>query len=155
MYGIFAIGYRVPHNPNTSSGGASQVVGDALWAAATAYAVGAFVDGRNGYYYRAQSIAGTGTSAGVIPAFPTVIGQTVIDNAGANQITWVCAGINLQYARNNAHYNGGAVVAGGGNGNKAGHPVLYPVRVGRFMRLLSTDGAKLYPAPQPQLIAIP
>ncbi len=62
------------------------------WAAATAYAAGTVVLSlatKTGYAYRAKSIAGTGTSAAVTePTWPTVIGGTVTDNPGANQIVW-------------------------------------------------------------------
>lgn len=62
------------------------------WAAATAYGVGVFrrPTTANGFRYEVTAIAGTGTSAGAEPTWPTTIGSTVIDNAGANQITWTC-----------------------------------------------------------------
>jgi hypothetical protein len=62
------------------------------WAAATAYAVGTFRRpiASNGFRYEVTAVAGTGTSAGVEPVWPTVVGATVIDNPGANQITWTC-----------------------------------------------------------------
>lgn len=62
----------------------------ATWAAATAYALGAIVRpaAANNFRYVAMTIAGTGTSGAAEPTFPTVLGATVIDNAGANQITW-------------------------------------------------------------------
>lgn len=62
------------------------------WKAATVYALNALAVPRvrNGYVYKATAISGTGTSAATEPTWPTVIGQTVIDNAGANQITWTC-----------------------------------------------------------------
>lgn len=62
------------------------------WAAATAYAVGTFRRpiAANGFRYEVTAIAGTGTSGGAEPAWPTTLGATVIDNPGANQITWTC-----------------------------------------------------------------
>ena len=62
------------------------------WAPATAYAVGVFrrPTAANGFRYEVTAIAGTGTSGGVEPVWPTTIGATVIDNPGANQITWTC-----------------------------------------------------------------
>lgn len=62
------------------------------WAATTAYAVGAFrtPTTANGLRYEVTAIAGTGTSGASEPAWPTTVGATVIDNAGANQITWTC-----------------------------------------------------------------
>jgi hypothetical protein len=62
------------------------------WAAATAYPVGTFrrPTAPNGFRYEVTAILGTGTSAGAEPVWPTTVGTTVIDNAGANQITWTC-----------------------------------------------------------------
>lgn len=64
------------------------------WAAATAYTVGTFRRPTNanvnGFRYEVTAIAGTGTSGGAEPAWPTTPGSTVIDNAGPNQITWTC-----------------------------------------------------------------
>lgn len=62
------------------------------WKAATAYAVGALrvPTTRNGFVYKVQSVSGTGTSGATEPVWPLVIGETVTDNAGANQIVWVC-----------------------------------------------------------------
>lgn len=64
------------------------------WAASTAYAVAAVhvPTTGNGLRYSVQSIAGSGTSGASEPTWPTRVGSTVVDNAGANQITWVCAG---------------------------------------------------------------
>lgn len=63
-----------------------------VWAAATAYTVGTFrrPTTANGFRYEVTAIAGTGTSAGAEPTWPTTVGLTVIDNPGANQITWTC-----------------------------------------------------------------
>lgn len=63
-----------------------------VWVTATAYGVGVFRRPvtANGFRYEVTAIAGTGTSGGVEPTWPTTIGATVIDNAGANQITWTC-----------------------------------------------------------------
>lgn len=64
------------------------------WASATAYAVGAKVRNTgtagNGYYYEVTAKSGTGTSGGTEPTWPTTPGETVIDNSGANQLTWTC-----------------------------------------------------------------
>lgn len=65
---------------------------DAAWVASTAYSVGDFVEPitLNGYRYEVTAIAGTGTSDAAEPTWPTVVGDTVVDNPGANQITWTC-----------------------------------------------------------------
>lgn len=62
------------------------------WAAATAYTVGQFrrPTTANGFRYEVTSISGTGTSGGSEPVWPTTIGATVTDNAGANQVVWTC-----------------------------------------------------------------
>lgn len=62
------------------------------WAASTAYPQGTFrrPTVANGFRYEATAVAGTGTSAAAEPTWPTTVGATVIDNAGANQITWTC-----------------------------------------------------------------
>ena len=62
------------------------------WVTATAYAVGVFrrPTTANGFRYEVTAIAGTGTSGAVEPVWPTSIGATVIDNAGADQIEWTC-----------------------------------------------------------------
>lgn len=63
-----------------------------IWVTATAYAAGVFrrPTVANGFRYEVTAIAGSGTSGGVEPVWPTTIGVTVVDNAGANQITWTC-----------------------------------------------------------------
>jgi hypothetical protein len=60
------------------------------WAANTVYAVGDTVipNTPNGRIYKATAVAGTGTSGASEPSWPTTDAATVIDNAGANQITW-------------------------------------------------------------------
>ena len=63
-----------------------------VWVAATTYSVGNFrrPTTPNGFRYEVTAVAGTGTSAGSEPVWPTTVGGTVIDNPGANQITWTC-----------------------------------------------------------------
>lgn len=65
---------------------------DGAWAAATAYTVNTYrrPGTANGYRYKVTAIAGTGTSGGAEPAWPTTVGATVIDNAGPDQVTWTC-----------------------------------------------------------------
>lgn len=74
------------------------------WAAATAYAVGTYRAPTvpNGFRYSVESISGTGTSGGTEPVWPTTLGATVIDNAGANQITWKCR--RFQTASRGSYY---------------------------------------------------
>lgn len=59
------------------------------WAAATAYPVGTArkFTGCTGQIYFVSAISGTGTSGGSQPACQSD-GGTVVDNSGANQITW-------------------------------------------------------------------
>ncbi len=68
------------------------------WAASTVYALGAYVvpQTSTGYYYQATAVSGShtsGTSPGIFAGI-TTIGQTVVDNSGANQITWTCVGVS-------------------------------------------------------------
>lgn len=48
----------------------------------------------NGFFYSVQAVAGTGTTGASQPDFSTAdaAGETVVDNAGANQVVWVYAG---------------------------------------------------------------
>lgn len=45
-----------------------------------------------GLWYQASAVAGTATTGASEPAWPTTVGQTVIDNPGANQVTWKAMG---------------------------------------------------------------
>jgi hypothetical protein len=45
-----------------------------------------------GFWFLATQVSGTGTSGATEPAWPNSVGQTVVDNPGANQITWTCIG---------------------------------------------------------------
>jgi hypothetical protein len=74
------------------------------WTPNTVYAVGQnaqpgfYISGGhvlskpNGLYYQVTAVTGTGTSGSAPPVWPTTSGATVVDNAGANQITWTCEG---------------------------------------------------------------
>jgi hypothetical protein len=68
-----------------------------VWVTATAYAVGVFrrPTVKNGYRYKVTAVAGTGTSGGAEPIWPTAIGAVVVDNPGANQITWTCQAFDI------------------------------------------------------------
>ena len=82
------------------------------WAPATAYPLSTLLYSttNNGYTYKVTAVSGTGTSGATEPVWPTVIGNTVIDNPGANQITWTCidySGVVLPAAFPDAYYNAG------------------------------------------------
>lgn len=66
--------------------------GGSAWVGTTVYPVGSVVRPTvdNYHAYVVTAVAGTGTSGGSEPTWPTYPGYTVIDNAGANQITWTC-----------------------------------------------------------------
>jgi len=62
------------------------------WTASTRYAVGDVIipnafSSTNHIYY-VSAISGTGTSGSTEPTWPTTAAGTVVDNSGANQITW-------------------------------------------------------------------
>ena len=81
--------------PTVTNGLRYEMTGGAdpgAWATATAYVVGNFrrPTVANGFRYEVTAIAGTGTSGAAEPTWPTTIGQTVIDNPGANQVVWTC-----------------------------------------------------------------
>lgn len=81
----------------------------APWVTGTVYPVGSYLvpTAANGYYYKATAVSGSGTSGVTQPTWPTTVGTTVVDNTGANQITWTCWGQIV---------NGGGVTLGGGAG---------------------------------------
>jgi hypothetical protein len=90
----------------------------AVWAALTAYSVGSYVgpvstNSQKGLYFKATAISGTGTSQSTEPVWPTIVGGTVIDNPGANQITWTAVGRSGIYpigkASLDTYYNNGQV----------------------------------------------
>lgn len=70
---------------------------DGAWQAATAYPLNTFrrPTTPNGYRYEVTSLAGTGTSDATEPTWPTTVGATVTDNAGANQLVWTCRATNV------------------------------------------------------------
>lgn len=84
--------------PTTANGFRYEMTGGAdpgAWATATAYMVGDFrrPTVANGFRYEVTAIAGTGTSGGTEPTWPTIIGDTVIDNPGGDQVEWTCRAI--------------------------------------------------------------
>lgn len=90
------------------------------WIASTTYTLGSYVVPQasptnyiNGYYYKATSVSGSGTS-GTNPAIfngVTTIGATVTDNPGANQVVWTCTGLSGELSQvgldASAYYNNG------------------------------------------------
>lgn len=89
--------YRRPLVVNGFNYEVSDVsIGVTAWAAATAYAVGTFRRPivSNTLRYEVTAISGTGTSGAVEPVWPITAGATIIDNPGANQITWTCRATN-------------------------------------------------------------
>jgi hypothetical protein len=81
----------------TASLVATGLVSDpGAWVASTAYAVAIFRRpiAANGFRYEVTAIAGTGTSSAAEPVWPKVPGATIVDNAGANQITWTCRALD-------------------------------------------------------------
>ncbi len=110
-----------------------------VWPTATAFAVGSYVHPTtaNGFYYKNTAIAGTGTTAAVTePTWPTTIGSTVVDNAGANQITWTCWGQIL---------NGGIITLGGGTGTETYTTLLATLLGSQYDRiaLAANDSSSL------------
>jgi len=77
------------------------------WATGTAYTAGDLVKPTtpNGYVYVARD---PGTShASTEPTWPTIIGNTVVDNTGSNSITWECAGVDgIDWIQTSAHAYG-------------------------------------------------
>lgn len=67
------------------------------WSPGIVYAKGAVVlpTSTNGLAFTAVAVSGTGTSSNTQPTWPTTPGATVVDNAGANQITWECNATDL------------------------------------------------------------
>lgn len=74
----------------------------------SAIAVGTYVlptaANQNGHIYRASAVSGTHTTGATEPTWPTGIGATVVDNAGANQITWQEASMFLDAAADAAAF---------------------------------------------------
>jgi hypothetical protein len=62
------------------------------WVTATIYPLGTIIVDQNGNAEIVSAIAGTGTSGGTEPVWPTIPLQTIVDNTGTNQITWTMLG---------------------------------------------------------------
>lgn len=66
-----------------------------------------------GYYFQATAVSGTATTGGTEPVWPTVVGATVTDNPGPNQIVWTNVGQNGWYpffgATPASYWNNGTV----------------------------------------------
>ncbi len=89
------------------------------WAASTPYPLGQYIApstaAKNvGFYFKATSISGAGQSGTSEPNWASAagIGDTITDNAGANQIVWTCTGragvYPLSGASVDSYYAGGA-----------------------------------------------
>jgi hypothetical protein len=83
-------GYNPPTISDRSLG--TWVASKGTWVTATAYPVGTVIVDENGNAEIVTAIVGTGTSGGAEPTWPTIPGQTAVDNTGANQITWQMLG---------------------------------------------------------------
>jgi hypothetical protein len=76
----------------------TQPLGVQTWTPGTAYvtpmAVPDILPSANvtSFWYSGVGVGSTPTTGTVEPAFPTTIGATIVDNPGANQITWTCEG---------------------------------------------------------------
>jgi hypothetical protein len=88
------------------------------WSSGTGFGVGVYVtplaDSRqNGFYFQVLSISGAGVSGSTEPVWPSVVGSTVVDNPGPNQITWICIGRSGIYpiggASPDSYYSNGQV----------------------------------------------
>lgn len=90
--------------------------GKTVWTPNTAVSVGAIRQPitPNGYYYQVQSVTGTGTTGSSQPNFASAndVGETVTDNAGANQVVWVYLGSH--WSSWEMDWNGGNDGAGSG-----------------------------------------
>lgn len=84
--------YRRPSTANGFRYEATAITDPGSWVTATAYVVGNFRRPTvvNGFRYEVTAIAGGGLSGAAEPTWPTTPGSTVIDNPGANQVTWTC-----------------------------------------------------------------
>jgi hypothetical protein len=71
---------------------ATAIVDPGVWQTAHAYIVGNFRRPTvlNGFRYEVTAISGAGLSGAVEPVWPLTPGLTVIDNPGADQVTWTC-----------------------------------------------------------------
>lgn len=62
------------------------------WAANTVYNVATQIVDTNGNVETVVDVSGSGTSGSSTPSWSTSLGGTTVDNAGANQITWINGG---------------------------------------------------------------
>ncbi|MCK5307032.1 MAG: hypothetical protein KAJ73_00335 [Zetaproteobacteria bacterium] len=82
--------FQASSNPGVDQIALSIENNTPLWEASAAFIVDDLVrtTTKNGYRYDVQSIVGGGVSDSVEPTWPTVVGNTVVDN----EITWECIG---------------------------------------------------------------
>ena len=90
-------------------GGVSFTLTGVTWATGVVKALGTYgvPTVANGFYYKVTAVSGTGTTGASEPTWPTTVGTPVVDNSGANQVTWTCWGQIV---------NGGGITLGGGSG---------------------------------------
>lgn len=80
----------------------AERIDEDVWATGTAYPIGTILHATtdNDFTFEVTAIAGSGTSDGTTePTWPTAVGGTVIDNAGANQITWTARSDNASHVK--------------------------------------------------------
>jgi phage tail sheath gpL-like len=115
------------------STGLSFTLSGSAWVTATVYPVNSYVVPTvgNGFYYKATAISGTGTSGASQPTWPTTVGTTVIDNSGANQITWTCWGAIDGASSSNTY----GVQLGGGTGLETYTNILSTIVTSQYDRI--------------------
>ena len=77
-------------------------IAEDIWTTGTAFPVGTILHATtdNPFTFEVTAISGSGTSDGTTePTWPTAVGGTVIDNAGADQITWTARSDNASYVK--------------------------------------------------------
>jgi hypothetical protein len=102
---VFDTSTGATHTPAAVSG-----VTTVMWAPDSGHRAGALVRPTtpNGFVYVARD---PGTSDAITePNWPKVVGNTIVDNTGSNQITWECAGVDgIDWIQTSAHAYGGTL----------------------------------------------
>lgn len=115
------------------------------WASATPYALDASILDSNGNLETATAILGTGTSGGSAPTW-SITGRSVIDNPGADQITWTeTAWAELNYTLPADIYLSTLVVTDHATGLEIRTaPGLPKTSIGLTNQYFAVDGNHLY-----------